>query len=181
MLQSTPLSTLLAMSQTEEQERTVADITEAEKVEFLQNIRIGLNRQEAAKALGYHGKHFRSLTSPKSPFYDEEFARTYGEAIGSLEHEQYRLERLREEGFRRAMTDSDRLLEKHLMVYDPNWAVLRQKDYSVNVTAIIEQRLKMLPTDLLERVLAALENDSDMPIEAAEYFELTAGDMETAA
>ena len=158
-------------------EKTVADIDEAEKVEFLQYVAQGFDRQEAANALGYKGRHFRALCSPKSDFYDEDFARSYGEAIGSLEHEQHRLERLRAEGFRRAMTDSDRLLEKHLMVYDPNWAVLRQKDYSVNVTAIIESRLKMLPTELLEQVVDALEGRGEMPIEAAEYFELTEGDL----
>ena len=156
-------------------ERSVGEITEAEKVQFLQMIRHGLDRQEAANAIGYHGRHFRALCSPQSPFYDEDFARSYGEAIGSMEHEQHRLERLRAEGFRRAMTDSDRLLEKYLMVYDPDWAVLRQKDVNVNVHALIEQRLKVLPTDLLQQVLAALDAQAD-EIEVAEVRELGPGE-----
>lgn len=165
------------MSQTEEQERTVADVTAAEKAEFLQNVRIGLDRSEAAKKLGYKGRHFRALCSPQSPFYDEEFAREYGEAIGSLEHSQYRLERLREEGFRRAMLDSDRLLEKFLMVYDPDFAVLRKQDINVNVNALIQQRLKVLPTPLIEQILAALEAGETID---AEILELTEGDQEAA-
>ena len=161
-------------------ERTVAEISEAEKAEFLQRIRLGLDRQEAAQSLDYKGRHFRALCSSQSPFYDGDFARAYGEAIRSLEHEEHQLERARAEGFRRAMLDSDRLLEKWLMVHDPNWAVLRQKDVSVNVTAIIEQRLKILPTHLLEQVLQALEGGQEIPIEAAEFFELTEGETEAA-
>jgi hypothetical protein len=160
-------------------ERQVSEITEAEKVEFLQLIRQGLDRQEAANALDYKGRHFRAICSPQSPYYDEDFARAYGEAIGSLEHEQHRLERLRAEGFRRAMTDSDRLLEKYLMVYDPDWAVLRQKDVNVNVHAIIQQRLKVLPTDLLEQVLAALDKaelEQVEQVEDAEFRALPVGD-----
>ena len=145
------------MSQTSERELTVADVTEAEKVEFLQRIRTGLDRQEAAKALGYKGRHFRALCSPQSPFYDEDFARSYGEAIGSLEHEQFRLERLRAEGFRRAMTDSDRLLEKHLMVHDPDWQKLRERDVNVNVHAVIENYFRSLPAERLDQIIAWLD------------------------
>lgn len=147
-------------------ERTVSEITEAEKVEFLQMIRQGLDRQEAANALDFKGRHFRALCSPKSPFYDEDFARAYGEAIGSLEHEQYRLERLRAEGFRRAMVDSDRLLEKHLMVYDPEWRVLREKTTDVNVRVVLQQYLRDLPADKLDQIIAMLEEgDSDEVVE----------------
>lgn len=143
-------------------DRAVSEIKETDKYEFLQMVRQGLDRQEAANALGFHGRHFRALCSPKSRFYDEEFARSYGEVIGSVEHEQHRLERLRSEGFRRAMTDSDRLLEKYLMVYDPDWAVLRQRDVNVNVNALIEQRLKVLPTPLLKQVLDALDSQAEI-------------------
>lgn len=163
------------MSALEERQGTVADITEAEKVEFLQRIRTGLDRSEAAKGLGYKGRHFRALCSPQSPFYDEEFARDYGEAIGSLEHEQHRLERLRNEGFRRAMLDSDRLLEKYLMVYDPDWQKLREKDVNVNVHAVIENYFRSLPTEKLQQVLAWLEEDQGQ-ISEAEFMEITQGE-----
>lgn len=166
----------------DKKERSVSEIKETDKYEFLQMIRHGLDRQEAANALGFHGRHFRALCSPKSRFYDEDFARSYGEAIGSMEHEQHRLERLRAEGFRRAMTDSDRLLEKYLMVYDPDWAVLRQRDVNVNVNALIEQRLKVLPTALLEQVLAALDSQAEVePAQDAEFRELGPGDEREAA
>jgi hypothetical protein len=163
------------MTQTEEGERTVSEISEAEKVEFLQMIRQGLNRQEAAKALNFKGRHFRSLCSPQSPFYDEEFARTYGEAVGSLEHEQYRLERLRAEAQRRALTDSDRLLEKMLLVYDPDWAVLRQKEVNVSVNVLVQRVFKDLPVDRLEQILAWLDEQEGQTIDAANFEELPPG------
>lgn len=156
--------------QVEERELTTADIGESEKIEFLQAIRIGLNRQEAAKTLGFKGRHFRAICSPGSPFYDEDFARSYGEAIGSLEHAQHRLERLREEGFRRAMVDSDRLLEKFLQVYDPDWQVLRQKEVNVNVSAVIRSYFQALPSDKLDQLLAWLDEQEE--IEGAEVIEL---------
>jgi hypothetical protein len=150
------------MSEVSERERTVADITEAEKVEFLQGIRQGLDRQEAARMLKYRGRHFRALCSAKSRFYDEEFARAYGEAIGSLEHEQFRLERLRAEGFRRAMTDSDALLVKFLMVYDPDWQKLREKDVNVNVHAVIENYFRSLPSEKLQQILTWYDEQSEI-------------------
>jgi hypothetical protein len=156
-------------------EKSAAEITEAEKVEFLQYIRQGFNRQEAAGALGYRGRVWRSLTSPKSRHYDEEFANAYAEAIGSPESKLHFLERLREEGFRRAMVDSDRLLEKLLLVHDPDWQVLRQKDVNVNIRAVIQQQFRDLPTDLLEQLLAYLDARSGdtQEIEDAEFKELT--------
>lgn len=162
-------STLLAMTQMEERERTVSEISEAEKVEFLQMIGQGLNRQEAAKGLDYKARHFRSLCSPRSPFYDEDFAQSYGEAVGSLEHAEGRLERLRAEAQRRALTDSDRLLEKMLLVYDPDWAVLRQKEVNVSVNVLVQRVFKDLPVERLEQILVWLDEQEGQTIEAADF------------
>jgi hypothetical protein len=154
----------------DEEEKHTSDITEAEKVEFLQHIRAGLNRMEAARVLGYKGRHWRALGSPHSQFYDEDFARAYAEAIGSFEYAEHRLERLRAETQRRAMMDSDRLLEKMMMVHDPEWSVLRQKDVNVSINVLIQQVFKTLPTEKLEQLLAWLEegNDPDT-LDAADF------------
>lgn len=161
----------------EEVELTAADITAAQKVEFLQLTRQGYNRQEAAAALGYRARPWRAITSPESRFYDEDFANAYADAKGSPEARLNMVERLREEGFRRAMVDSDRLLEKYLMVLDPEFAVLRQKDVNVNIHAVIQQHFKDLPTELLEQLLAALDAQAgDQPqIVEGEFMELPAG------
>jgi hypothetical protein len=151
-------------------EKGVADITEAQKYEFLQLTRQGYDRREAALALGYKARPWRALTSPASMFYDEEFTTSYMEAKNSLEAQMHFTEQVREEVKRRALTDSDRLLEKLAMVHLPEWSVLRQKDVNVNVRAVIEQAAKELPTELLKRVLDALE--SGETIEDAEIFEL---------
>lgn len=159
------------MTAVEERERGASDITEAEKVEFLQRIHQGLNRQEAAHSMGFSSpRPWRALCSPRSPFYDEDFAHSYGEAIGSLEFAQHRLERLRAEAQRRALIDSDRLLEKLLMVYDPDWRVLREKEVNVSVEVIVQRVFKNLPTDKLEQILAWMESEEiqDAVIEQGE-------------
>ena len=155
-------------------ERSAADITEAEKYEFLHLTRQGLNRQEAANQLGYKARHWRAITSPKSMFYDEEFARDYGEVIGSPEFQHNFLERLRESATRRALMGSDRLLEKLLMIHDPEWKVLREKTTEVNINfrALIETHLKALPTDKLEQILRLVEEGNTIDGEASEVFEL---------
>lgn len=152
-------------------ERNAGDINTSEKIEFLRLIEQGLDRSEAARKLGYVGRHFRALCSPQSPFYDEEFARSYGESIGSLEHAQHRLERLRAEAYRRALTDSDRLLEKLLMVYDPDWEILRthRQDINVNIQAFVQQHFKQLPTDRLEQILAWIEENEQNTIEGTAH------------
>lgn len=82
------------------------------------------------------------------------------------------VERLREEGFRRAMIDSDRLLEKYLMVFDPEFAVLRQKDVNVNIRAVIQQQFRDLPTELLEQLLQHLDQQAAEQIVEGEFAEL---------
>jgi hypothetical protein len=151
-------------------ERTVTEITETDKYQFLQMIRQGLNRQEAANSLDFKGRHFRAICSPQSNHYDEDFARSYAEAIGSLEFAEGRLERLRAEGFRRAMLDSDRILIKLLEVYDPDWEKLRQKDVNVNVNVLIERVFDKLSTEQLEQLQRWL--DDGHSIEDADFIEL---------
>lgn len=163
-------------------ERTVAEVTEAEKVQFLQLIRQGLNRQEAANALDYKARIFRALCAPESKFYDEDFAAAYGDAIGSLEHRAGHLERLRAEAQRRALTDSDRLLEKLLMVYDPDWQVLRQKDVNVNVHVLVERVFSKLPLERKEMLLSWLDEiEEGEVVDAQVVGEITAGGTEEAA
>lgn len=153
-------------------EKTAADITEQEKVEFLQLLRQGYNRQEIAEYLGYRARPWRAICSPASPNYDETFANAFAEAKGSPEARLNFLERLRSETTRRAMMDSDRLLEKLMLVHDPEWAVLREKNLSVNIHAILEQRFKDLPTDLLKQLYEAMKDGDDEVIEAADFKEL---------
>lgn len=138
-------------------ERGVADITEAEKYEFLHLTRQGLDRKEAAQVLGYKARPWRSLTSPLSPFYDEDFTNAYGEAKGSPEASMNYQDRLRERINEFAMAGEVRLLEKLGMIHLPEWRVLRERESNVNVRVVFQQYLKDLPTELLERVLAEIE------------------------
>ena len=154
---------------------SAADITESEKVEFLQYSRQGYNRQEAAMALGYKARPWRAITSPESRFYDEDFTNRYAEVRSSPEAKMNFLERLREETTRRGLMDSDRLLEKLMMVHDPDWQVLRQKDVNVDISVVLQQRFKDLPTPLLKQLLDALDQTEKGEIVEAEFAEITAG------
>jgi len=138
-------------------ERGVADITEGEKYEFLQHVRQGMDRKEAAELLGYKARPWRSLTSPLSPFYDEDFTNAYGEAKGSPEAAINYQDRLRERINHFAMAGEVRLLEKLALVHLPEWQKLREKDTNVNVRVVFQQYLKDLPTELLEQVLRAID------------------------
>lgn len=150
---------MISRMEIEERERSVADITEAEKYEFLQLIRHGLDRSEAARVLDYKGRHFRAICSPQSPFFDEDFANAYAETVGSPEARLSYLERLRAEATRRALLDSDRLLERLLMVHDPEWSVLRQKDVNVSVEVLVQRAFRNLPTERLEQILAWIDEN----------------------
>ena len=155
--------------------RGVADITETEKYEFLQLIRQGYDRREAALALRYRARPWRALTSPLSPYYDEEFTNAYFDAKGSPDAKMNYVERLRDRVRELAFAGETRLIEKEAMVHLPEWAVLRQKTVDINVHAILEQQLKILPTELLQRVMDFLENGGDLDeleAEDAEIFEL---------
>jgi hypothetical protein len=135
-----------------------------------------MNRQEAAEALGYKARPWRAITSPESRYYDEPFANAYADAKGSPEAKLNFLERLREETTRRALMDSDRLLEKLMLVHDPDWVPLRQKDVNVNIHAVIQQHFKDLPTELLQQVLDALDaQEAQKEIVEGEFHELPAG------
>ena len=70
------------------------------------------------------------------------------------------------------MTDSDRLLEKFLMVHDPDWQKLRERDVNVNVHAVIENYFRSLPTERLQQILDWYEEQEMIEGEAEEIPEL---------
>jgi hypothetical protein len=62
-----------------------------------------------------------------------------------------------------------------MLVHDPDWVPLRQKDVNVNIHAYIQQHFKDLPTDLLEQLLAALDREAAGEIVEGEVNELPPG------
>jgi hypothetical protein len=161
-----------------EREVTAGDISETDKFEFLQMIRQGMNPQEASRALGHKPRHFRSLRSPQSRYFDEEFKNDFEEANNSFEHADAELERLRAEVWRRAMLDSDRLIEKLSLIKDPEWEVLRQKDVNVNVQVLVQRVFKDLPTEQLRQILAWVQAHEGGEITEAEFSELPSGNAD---
>lgn len=139
--------------------------------------RMGFLRPEAAMELGYTGSQFRSLCNPESTHYDPVFAREYQQIEESGEHAENRLERLRMAGFKRALRDSDRLLEKLLTIYDPDWEVHRTQRVNVtaNIETFVQEHFKGLNATQMKEILAmvqeARQRELEPVIEDAEFEE----------
>ena len=131
----------------------VEPIDQDMKDKFLDLIASGYTRQEAAAALDGSPRQFRSLCSPKSHRYDEEFARQY-EALTEKdgEHEIALRERLENAAVERAIRSSDRLLEKLLINKSPEWAIHRPQAMQINFNKT-EQLAVILPELSNEEIL----------------------------
>lgn len=131
----------------------VEPITEDLKEKFLDLVASGYTRQEAAGALDASPRQFRSLCSPKSHRYDEEFHRRYEKLTEKDgEHHAAMLERLENAAVERAIRSSDRLLEKLLINKSPEWAIHRPQAMQINFNKT-EQLAVILPEMSEEEIL----------------------------
>lgn len=132
-------------------------ISEEQKLEFLDYVRQGYIRPEAAKKVSpnLNGSQFRRLCNPESVHYDERFARIYKQIIDSGEHDENRLEQLRSAALKRALVESDRLLEKLLLIYDPDWEPLRTQrvDINANMETFVHQHFGHLTAAQIRQIL----------------------------
>ncbi len=128
-------------------------IDEQTKEQFLGLIEAGYTRPEAAAQLDSSARVFRSLCSPKSNRYDENFARQY-ESLTEKDgvHEKAMLERLENAAYERAIRSSDRLLEKLLINKSPEWAIHRPQAMQINFNKT-EQLAVILPELSNEEIL----------------------------
>ena len=152
-------------------------ITEEQKLDFLELTRAGYLRPEAARIVGSTGSRFRALCNPEGQNYDERFARIYNSIHESGEHEANRLDRLREAAFTRAILESDRLLEKLMLIYDPHWEPLRTQrvDINANIESFVQQHFGKLNAEQIRQVIAWVkENGEENIIDALPKKELEA-------
>lgn len=143
--------------------------TDEAKRDFLELYRQGYQRPEAAKELGYTGSQFRALCKQGAPNYDPVFARQFNEITESGEHLENFIERLRAAGVKRAVADSDRLLEKYSLIYDPDWDVLRTQkiDVTTNIEALLQAHFNSLNAEQLRQIISWVkENDEANIIDA---------------
>ena len=114
--------------------RYVPPISDEQKADFLDLICQGYSRPAAAEALGCTARQFRALCSPKSSYYDEEFATRYAALTepGGVQ-EQAVVERVESAFIERAVKDSDRAAERVLAARSPLYSFLRPKTFSGNV------------------------------------------------
>lgn len=140
--------------------------SDEDRRDFLELYRQGLQRPEAAKELGYTGSRFRALCNPESPNYDPVFARQYHEITESGEHLENFIERLRLAGVKRAIVDSDRLLEKYSLIYDPDWESLRTQkiDINANIESLMHAHFKNLSSEQLRIIIAWVKENEEANI-----------------
>ncbi len=132
------------------------DLSSEDKADFIQAIREGQNRQQAAEQLDSTGTQFRRLCNPSSVHFDPAFAEAYTQAITSETHEQGRLEEIRDLVWDRARKGDTKMIEKLALIYDPDWSSLRHQNFNVNVQ-MVARMLPHISTAELERALAELE------------------------
>jgi hypothetical protein len=132
------------------------DITAEDKADFLKAVYEGQNRQQAAEQLDSTGTQFRRLCNPTSEHYDASFADAYRVAITSESHEQGRLEEIRDLVWDKARGGDTRMIEKLAMIYDPDWASIRNQNLNVNVN-LLARMMPHISTAELERAYAELE------------------------
>ena len=137
--------------------------TDEDRRDFLELYRQGYQRPEAAKQLGYTGSQFRALCNPDATNYDPVFAREYNQITDSGEHEQNFIERLRLAGVSRALKDSDRLLEKYSLIYDPDWEVIRTQkvDATTNIEALLQVHFHTLNAEQLRQIIAWVKSNEE--------------------
>jgi hypothetical protein len=107
------------------------EITEEEKAEYLELIRLGFKPAAAARELDSTGTQFRKFRSPKGQWYDKDFAQGFEAAINSDEHRINRQEVLRDRIDERSEV-SDRILEKQAMTELPEWESLRHTNLRID-------------------------------------------------
>lgn len=157
--------------------RTGQAISEEQKLDFLEYYRQGYIRPEAAKKVDpdLNGSQFRRLCNPESVHYDERFARIYKQITDSGEHEDNRLDQLRGAALKRALVESDRLLEKLLIIYDPDWAMFQSQkiDISANMESVVHQHFGHLSAAQIRQILEwSRENPDENIIDALPKIEL---------
>lgn len=141
-------------------------ISDEQKREFLELYRQGYQRPEAAKSLGFTGSQFRTLCNPDSVHYDRVFSEQFKLIAESGEHQENFVDRLRAAGIRRALDDSDRLLEKYSLIYDPDWEKLQtqKQNINVNIESLMHNHFQHLNAAQIRQIIAWVKAHEDESI-----------------
>lgn len=142
------------------------EISAEDKAMFLDLIYEGMNPAQAAKEIDSTGTQMRRLRNPVSTHYDKAFDNAFRAAITSEEHEQRRIERIRDLVWDRAEHGDTKMIEKLALIYDPDWQTLRHQNLNVNVQ-MVARMLPHISTAELERALAELDREDVVEIPAA--------------
>ncbi len=138
--------------------RTV--LTPEQKEQYVEALYNGFDPAEAAQQIGTTGTNVRRFRSPNSIHYDPEFGEKVKAALGSDDHRSAQLERVRAEFYKRALAGSDRLMERLLMMIDPEYRLhngTQRLTVEADIRAIATRVLPDVPNDMLEAMILRLE------------------------
>lgn len=140
--------------------------SEEEKTDFLELVREGHTRYEAAALLNHTSLRWRGFIRR-----DAEFRLLYEEALQEGEGE--RAERIRAEYWRRAIEGgSDRLLANLGLVHLSEMQPLLNRRTEHSVTGAIQMVVAQLPAEVREAAIQALEEKRRASMEQGEVLEL---------
>jgi hypothetical protein len=152
----------------------VDDVTDDVKERFLDLIANGYSRPEAAIAVGCTARQMRAVCNPKSYRYDEDFARRYDHLTRKAGEQHVALiERLEAAAIERGIKSSDRLLEKLLMTYHPNWEIHRPQGVKMDIKVDeIKMLFQGMSNETLTAVLAEYERQKQIQGPADDVIEM---------
>jgi hypothetical protein len=138
---------------------------EERKARYLDALADGLTPGEAAEKVGSTSTRMRRFRNPRASRYDEGFTAAYEEIMAENgEHREALLQRLRKAAIEEALRGNARLLEKWLMILDPEWAPFKPQNFQVQVN--VEQLKVMLPfasNETLDRMIREAEGAKELP------------------
>lgn len=143
------------------------EIDADEKEEFLEYLRQGMRPNQAARECDSTGTQFRRCRSPKSQYYDAEFAEAVDEILSSAAHRRDLEERVRDMIWDSAEEGNVTMRWKLALTYLPEFEWAKHQNLNVNMQMqVLTRALPALSMEELERVQAALSGDEKPALEA---------------
>lgn len=132
------------------------DLTAEDKDTFVELLYQGADPSVAAHEIGSTGVQFKHCYSPRSQYYDEDFALRVAQAKASTERVEGRIDKL--DGYIWAAAENREkwAIEKLLLIYHPDFEPLRHQNLRISGSVEYTARL-LFPALTREEIIARLE------------------------
>lgn len=132
------------------------ELTQEDKDTFVELLYEGADPHVAAKEIGSTATAFKHCYSPRSQWYDEDFAERVAAAKASTEREQGRIDKLDGYIWTAAENGEKWAVEKLLLIYHPDFEPLRHQN--LRISGSVEHTARLLfPALTREEIYERLE------------------------